>query len=545
MAKTTKVDTIDTAAITALIERVEYSIEHNLALTIEDMKLLLLAITTLCTLQQKMEQDDITLYKLRKLLGMVKQSEQRRKRTGKNGQRSSHNKKNNKENRQARTKKQAPPQVIHHKLTDYHRGDTCPDCQRGKLYKYELGKLLRITGHAPFEATEHITEQLRCSACQKVYKASLPAEVLAGGSANQRYGYSARTLMVIYKFYSGLPYYHQGTLADIFHQSISASTVFDQCEQVSDAVMPVFYALRRLAANAKQFLLDDTHHRILDQQPELRDKRHGKGQRWRTGVYSSGLIAQLPEGNEIVLFETSLAHAGEHLDTLLKKRAPGLPPPLTMSDALTSNKATVATTRSAYCNAHARRQFFDLESLYPKDVEWVLETYSAIWQAEDEVREKGLTEQQRLTYHQEHSLPAMEKIKEWATRKRASPAFEEHSAMGKAIQYFLRHYDRLILFCVEPGALIDNNRMEEKLKLLIRGRKTSHFYKTAVGADVANVLLSLIATAYGASVNLFDYLLALQKNSEAVKANPETWLPWNYEATLMTVDKEQEDLQAA
>ena len=55
MAKTTKVDTIDTAAITALIERVEYSIEHNLALTIEDMKLLLLAITTLCTLQQKME----------------------------------------------------------------------------------------------------------------------------------------------------------------------------------------------------------------------------------------------------------------------------------------------------------------------------------------------------------------------------------------------------------------------------------------------------------------------------------------------------------
>ncbi|GAG93664.1 unnamed protein product, partial [marine sediment metagenome] len=46
--------------------------------------------------------------------------------------------------------------------------------------------------------------------------------------------------------------------------------------------------------------------------------------------------------------------------------------------------------------------------------------------------------------------------------------------MGKAIGYLLRHYDRLTLFCREVGALIDNNRMEETLKLIIRNRKTSH-----------------------------------------------------------------------
>ena len=77
----------------------------------------------------------------------------------------------------------------------------------------------------------------------------------------------------------------------------------------------------------------------------------------RTGVYSSGLIAQLSNGHEVVLFETSLGHAGEHLDSVLKLRPPGLPPPLTMSDALSSNAVIKLAIRADSCNSHARRIF--------------------------------------------------------------------------------------------------------------------------------------------------------------------------------------------
>ena len=101
------------------------------------------------------------------------------------------------------------------------------------MYKHEPGQLLRITGHAPYEAVRHVSEQLRCNCCQQVYKAPLPTEVLADGTANQQYGYSARALMAIHKFYSGIPYYHQGNLADTFGYAISASTIFDQCEAVA------------------------------------------------------------------------------------------------------------------------------------------------------------------------------------------------------------------------------------------------------------------------------------------------------------------------
>ena len=190
---------IDKVALNQLIERVEHALEHDLALSVEDIRLLLTAILTLSTLQEKIEQDDVTLYKLRKLLGIVKQSESRRAKKSRNKK----DKPNNSVGINKNKKEKKKPQVVYHKIVAHKSGELCPDCGRGKLYKHEPGKLLRITGHAPLEAIQHITEQLRCNGCQGIYKAPLPAEVLADGDSNQMYGYSARSVMVIHKFYSG------------------------------------------------------------------------------------------------------------------------------------------------------------------------------------------------------------------------------------------------------------------------------------------------------------------------------------------------------
>jgi transposase len=529
---------IDRDALSSLMIRIEEAIEHDLALSVDDMKLLLSAITTLCTLQSKMEMDDVTLDKLRKLLGMVKQSE-RRQPSGSAVSKSKRNKQINNKRPRERNHAKAP-KVVHHKIQDHHKGDRCSGCERGKLYKFDPATLLRITGHARYEATRHVVEQLRCNACQQVYKAPLPKDVIDDGDTNQKYGYSARSLMVIDKFYTGTPYYHQSNLADIFGCAISASTIFDQCEHVANAVMPVFYELQRQAANANRFLLDDTHNRILAQQPVWREKANGKGKQLRTGVYTSGLIAECANGHDIVLFDTSLGHAGEHLDAILLKRNGSLPLPLIMCDALSSNTITKAAVKYCYCNAHARRQFYDLEKLYPNDIIWLLDQYGMIWKHDAQAKDEDMNDLQRLTYHQEHSLPAMKKIHNWASKRQASEAFEEHSALGKAINYFLKHYKRLIMFCVEAGALIDNNRMEEKLKIVIRGRKTSHFYKTATGADVANVLVSLIATTDQARENVFDYLQVLQKNQQHVKASPSSWLPWAYRDSLKVLEETEQ-----
>ena len=534
---------ISKTELAELISRVEHAIDNDLALSVDDLQLLLAAINTLSSLQTSMEQDNVTMNKLRKLLGIVQSSESRKKKNSNNGNDTSNNNGSNNTNKSPTNNKpkppSKPPKVIVYK-NDYKKGDVCPECSRGKLYKFRAGVLLRVTGHAPFEATKHVTQCMRCNACLKEFKPELPAEVLADGAPEQQYGYTARALMVLNKFYSGLPYYHQENLAHTFGHSITASTLFDQCEYVANDVIPVFNELKRQAATAKKYLIDDTKHKILHQQPEYRPKRNGKGTQLRTGVYSSGLIAVLSNDNEIVLFNTSLGHAGEHLDEILAKRPKELDKPIVMSDALSSN-STKADVINSGCNVHSRRMFFDLKDLYPKKINWVLDEYAKIWKNETHIKENGMDDKARLAYHKEYSLPVMKAIQTWALEQQKRPSFEEHSAFGKAVNYYLRHYDKLVMFCKVPGALIDNNRMEEKLKIVIRGRKTYHFYKTAVGAGVANVLISLIATAHTNNINIYDYLLALQQYKDMARQNPDLWLPWTYHLQIQIIETRNKD----
>src|SRR5690606_4524002 len=97
--KSSDVNEIDIEVLDQLVARVEYAIEHDLSLSIEDMKLLLQAIHTLCHLQHHLEDKDITLTKLRKLLGMVQSSERRGQPIGSNNKPLKKNKAKSKQNK--------------------------------------------------------------------------------------------------------------------------------------------------------------------------------------------------------------------------------------------------------------------------------------------------------------------------------------------------------------------------------------------------------------------------------------------------------------
>ena len=165
---------------------------------------------------------------------------------------------------------QVKAEVVHHNMLDYSKGDSCPDCRTGKLYKFEPASLVRVTSESPFQSKKHISERLRCNLCEKVFTASLPKEVLEDGNSNQKYGYTARSLMSIYKYFSGMPFFRQETLQSIFNCHISASSIFDQSEQVANMIKPVFDHLKVLASSADHFYLDDTTNKILDKKPILK-----------------------------------------------------------------------------------------------------------------------------------------------------------------------------------------------------------------------------------------------------------------------------------
>lgn len=524
--KTPNPEIIDLSSeeLDALVERLQHAIDYNLALSNDDIRLLLNAVMTLASMQERLSDNKVTLHKLRKLLGIVKSSE---KLSGLLDKDKANSPRKTTKPKKPKKKKTPPPPKVFHPLKTFKKGDICPECQVGKLYKYEPAQLLRITGQTPFTPELHISERLRCNACGQFFTAPLSDDVIDDGTSNQKYGYSARSLMVLNKYFMGAPFYRQESLQAILGLSISASTIFDQSEYVANDFQAIFNYLKILAANAEHFHLDDTTHRVLEQAPIEKKKRGSDKTQTRTGLYASGIIATTKE-QDIILFQTNIGHAGEFIDELLEHRQPDKPPPILMSDALSSNNPTVRLVLHGACNSHARRQFVDVNNQFPDLVPWVLEHYKLIWINDDKCTDKKMSSAQRLAFHQQYSLPVMEKIRSWAEQQFADETVEENSTLGKAISYFNRHFERLTLFCTIEGAKIDNNYMEAILKLIVRNRKNAYFYKTPAGAAISDVITSCIATSMQADVNVFDYFNAIQRNSTAVKKDPSAWLPWNY-----------------
>ena len=557
------------AELDALIDRVEAAMVHNLALSAEDYRLLLDVVLTLANMQERLSHNDLTITKLKKLLGMVRSSEKLKDLQGKaNGgsggastdagatgdgtdtntgsdteqnAKGSRPKDSRKSDRKPGAKPVRPdPTVVHHGFEDKGKGDVCPACNTGKLYKYQPAQFVRIAGHSPYSIERHVREQLRCNACGQIFTAPVPSDVQADGEPGQQYGYSARTLMGIHKFLAGNPYCRQQSLQQLLAMSISASTIFDQCESLADSLHPVFKQLKRDAANAQLYYIDDTSHRILQQEP-VKKSRKGR-ERWRTGVYASGLLAivqdpdpppdgQPPAERRIVLYQTNVGHAGEWLDEILRPRSLGLSAPIVMSDALSSNQITEAPVSTVLCNAHGRRGFVEQAEHYPAEIEQALTHYQVAWVNDSYCKQHHYSPKQRRDYHREHSLPAMQNIKSWCEQSLNKPTpIEANSNLGKAMQYFINHFTGLSQFCQIPGAPIDNNEIERLLKVIVRDRKAASFHQTAHGAAIGNVITSVLVTCQENEVNGFDYLNAIQRNQAAVKANPTQWMPWNYNA---------------
>ena len=122
---------------------------------------------------------------------------------------------------------------------------------------------------------------------------------------------------------------------------------------------------------------------------------------------------------------------------------------------MTSNRPCQARAETSLCNAHSRRKFVDVQSHFPDAVGEVLDRYAVIWANEEAAKQAQLTPAQRLAHHREHSLPIMEALKAWWEASLAKRSVEKNSGLGKAIRYFLSHYEGLSAFCRIEGARLD------------------------------------------------------------------------------------------
>lgn len=414
-------------------------------------------------------------------------------------------------------------------------GDACPECGEGTVYETSRpGVLVRITGQSPLQAQVYKLQKLRCSLCGKVFTAEPPE-----GIGTRKYDATAGSMIALLKYGSGLPFNRLQGLQGNLGIPLPASTQWDIIHTQARHLEPVFAELLRQGAQGDVVYNDDSGVRILalmgkraKQKTSAEDAAAGIAkEKSRSGLFTSGIVSTR-EGRRIALFFSGRKHAGENLKDVLAERAAALAPPIQMCDALSRNLPAELETIVANCLAHGRRQFVEVAERFPEECRHVLEALAAVYRNDAIVRERNLSPEARLEYHQAHSSPIMEELHTWLDRQFEDRLVEPNSALGGAITYLLKHWEKLTLFLRVPGAPLDNNICERALKKVILHRKNSLFYKTENGAQVGDLFMSLIYTCELCGANPFDYLTELERHAGELSSNPQDWMPWNYRETL-------------
>jgi hypothetical protein len=386
---------------------------------------------------------------------------------------------------------------------------------------------IRIDGNALLSAVRYELEKLRCSACGEVFTAPAP-----GTDNTEKYSPRARAVIALGRYYLGLPFYRIEQYQALVGVPVADATLWDLAEPVADSAWPVFESLWNLAAQGEVIFQDDTHVRILALLAENRRADAAGDTLERRGMYTTGLVVPV-EKRVICRYRSGRAHAGDNLTALLARREPGLETPIVMSDALAAHQRDDDDTLiRCHGLAHGRRQFTDLEEVFPAEAHHVVTVVNQGFEHEAETRRQAMPAAERLAYHQAHSGPLLDALHDWLEHQFQDRTVEPNSSVGKAFRYLQNRWQTLTQLLRVEGAPLDSNTVERALKLIIRQRKNSLFYASPHSACVASILTSLIATGVQAGVNALDYLVALQTHRPAVFRQPAAWLPWNYHEVL-------------
>ena len=440
--------------------------------------------------------------------------------------------------------------VTHHKLTP---GEIiCPCCNKN-MHKQRTKTRTYVLSIPLLSTQTHTRESYRCLACNT--EATAQREDNLENECIGRYHFSAVAALAALRYQCGMSSYRMEKMSDSVGIAVSDSTQWSLFEGAASKVQPFVSFLEKTLANAPKKHIDDTHNIILSVVKEIEAEqekaiKNGKNpDDVRSGIHTTNVTGVFSYG-EIVLYKTGLHHSGEILAKILSARTVD-EQVIIMADASSSNTSKLHLKENeeennikiANCNSHALRKFKDIakseEEVAKKfhiknyqiseSVSFFLSRYGQIFK--NDQKTKGMTSSERLLFHKNNSFPLMEEMKKRVDEATLNKEFEPNEDIGGAYKYFKNQYPRLCAFCHFENAPVCNNLSERMLKSIIRHRKNSLFFKTQLGATVADILTTIFFTAKANGINSVEYLRDLMLYQSHWEKNPHEWLPWNYVAT--------------
>jgi transposase len=394
------------------------------------------------------------------------------------------------------------PQVdIVHDLDESEKTCAC-GCPLSRIGE-EVCLKLRYTP-AQMVVERHIRPKYACKGCEGVEDdgptvkiAPVPPQLIPKSIATG----SLVAHIVCAKFEDALPLYRQEKMFARLGIDLSRQTMCGWLVKVAEQAQPLMELLGRDIRSGPVVNVDETTVQVL-KEPGRADT--SKSYMW---LFRGGQ----PDRPALV-FEYHPSRSGQiPLDYLSGYQGYVQCDAYSGYDALGRQKGVVL----AGCWAHARRKFDEVikargGAKRKGSAEQALEYIGRLYAVEKQARHPGLDPDGIGDLRQRESKPVLDEFKAWLDAKvLVTPP---KGLLGKAINYTLNNWQRLLRY-LEDGCLRpDNNLAENAIRPFVVGRKNWLFSGSPEGARAAAVFYSLIETAKANGWKAHDYLTHLFEN---------------------------------
>jgi transposase len=190
--------------------------------------------------------------------------------------------------------------------------------------------------------------------------------------------------------------------------------------------------------------------------------------------------------------------------------------------------------RLAFCWAHQRRDFLDLEKSWPKLSDWAVGWLKRVGELYN-LNGERLQEKAHSRPFKKKDEKLRQAVEEMHKSMEAQLQDEKlHPAKKKVLQSMQEHWEGLTLFVDNPQVPMDNNASERTLRIAALCRKNYYGSGCEWSGKLAVWMFSIIATLKKHRLNPRKWLTAyLQACAQAGGKAPEDvdkWLPWNLSA---------------
>jgi transposase len=389
-------------------------------------------------------------------------------------------------------------------------------------------------GHALHRVGEDITEQLdiipeeiyvirnirhkyACRSCDEsgITSPALPTQIIPGSIVSP----GLLAYVAAAKYVDGLPLYR---MEKIFHRlgvELSRRTLANWMIQLSELLAPLLGLLKEQLHQSHVIQMDETRVRVLDD---------ASRQAYMWVSISGG------SDPPVVCYQYEASRSGDIPVKLLKGYSGVL-----VADGYSGYHAVSQSGGivSAGCMAHVRRKFDEALKAQGTQktgrAQFALNKIRKLYAIERRIKDRSAEEKRQV--REAEARPIMAELRVWLNK--SIDQVTPKSALGKALNYMHREWDRLLPWLQDGHIPIDNNRCENAIRPFVVGRKAWLFSKSIKGAAASASIYSVIESAKANNLEPYHYLRHVLTEIASGNQNYPSLLPYNTDPNRLGIQR--------